>query len=281
PPPTSARTPASSRSPTRSTPRSTSETASRSSAAARGRRARSRSATRSATGICPSAVRSSLASAVPPTAEASVPGSLHSALVALPVVIESVGCAVREVPLGSYPGRVRPTSTVRLGEGRGEHVGWTAAAHESFRARLDAVPRGRWRIGAWAAAMKVRFPDPYDRAALEAAAIDLALRQRSTDLGGLVAVDPRAVRYVVSFEAVADPIARAGAEGPDVELKIDVDASWNDGTWERLAALGRVAILDFKERGGLDDHERAHGALPHALLEDPGGTGGWSASVRT
>src|SRR6266480_5143996 len=131
----------------------------------RGRRARSRSATRSATGTCRSAGRSSPASAVPPTPEA--------ALAALPVVVDDVECRVGAVRVPSYPGGVRPTSEVRLGDGRGECVAWTAEAHEAFRARMAGVPRGRWaRLGDWAAAMRERFTDPYERAALEAAAID-------------------------------------------------------------------------------------------------------------
>jgi len=216
---------------------------------------------------------------VPPTADASLARTLHSALAALPVVIESVGCAPRDVPLASYPGGVRASSIVRLGEGRGEHVGWTPTAHEGFRARLDAVPRGRWRIAPWVAAMQVRFPDPYDRAALEAAAIDLALRQRGTDLAGLVGAAPEPVRYVVSFEKVADPVARA-AEEAGVELKIDADPGWDDATWAGLGALGRVAVLDFKGAGTPAAHERAHAAVPGALIEDPGGAASWSESLR-
>jgi len=217
---------------------------------------------------------------VPPTPEAGVARALHAALLDLPVVIESVGCEVREVSLVSYPGGVRPACIVRVGEGRGESVAWTTAAHEAFRARLSAVLRGRWRIGAWAAAMAVRFRDPYERAALEGAAIDCALRQRGVRLGDLIGAEPRPARHVVSFEAVADPIARAADEGPDVQLKIDVDPGWDDGTLVALAALGRVAVLDFKLRGAAADAERAHAALPQALIEDAPGDG-WSESLRS
>src|SRR5207249_2844108 len=50
---------------------------------------------------------------------------------------------------------------------------------------------------------------------------------------------------------------------------------WSEGTYAGLAALARVAVLDFK---GAGDTERAHRALPQALIEDPG-SGSWSESL--
>jgi len=204
---------------------------------------------------------------VPPTPEA--------ALAALPVVVDDAECRVGAVRVPSYPGGVRPTSEVRLGEGRGECVAWTAEAHEAFRARMAGVPRGRWaRLGEWAEAMRARFTDPYERAALEAAAIDLALRQAGTNLFALAGVTPRAVRYVVSYGGLRDPMAEVE---PGVELKLDVDPAWDSGTF---AALRRVAVLDFKGTGNPADHERAHRAVPEALIEDAL-AGPWSASLST
>ena len=55
---------------------------------------------------------------MPRTPDATLAHALHAALLDLPFVIESVGCAATEVPLASYPGRARPTSVVRIGEGR-------------------------------------------------------------------------------------------------------------------------------------------------------------------
>jgi len=205
---------------------------------------------------------------VPPTPEA--------ALAALPVGVDGVECRVGAVRVPSYPGGVRPTSEVRLGGGRGECVAWTAEAHVALRGRMGLVPRGRWaHLGDWAAAMRERFTDPYERAALEAAAIDLALRQAGANLRTLLGAASKPVRYVVSFERVADPVARARAEAPGVALKIDADPGWSDDTYAALAALGRVAVLDFK---GAGDTERAHRALPQALIEDPG-SGSWSESL--
>ena len=204
---------------------------------------------------------------MPPTPEA--------ALAALPVGVDDVECRVGGVRVPSYPGGVRPTSEVRLGDGRGECVAWTAEAHEAFRARLAGVPRGPWaRLGEWAEAMRARFTDPYERAALEAAAIDLALRQAGTNLFELAGGAPRPVRYVVSYGRLRDPMADAE---PGVELKLDVDPSWNDATY---VALRRVAVLDFKGTGSPADHERAHRAVPEALIEDAL-AGPWSASLST
>jgi len=196
-------------------------------------------------------------------------------LAALPIVVDEIACEVGTVRVPWYPGGVRPTSEVRIGQGRGECVAWTDEAHVAFRARLERVPRGRWWLGPWVAAMRQRFTDPYERAALEAAAIDAALRQAETGFLALAGVVPRPVRYVVSFEKVAAPVARAQAEPQRVELKIDADPDWDDATWAALAALGRVAVLDFK---GAGDAERAHRALPDALIEDPG-PAPWSAAL--
>jgi hypothetical protein len=209
-----------------------------------------------------------------------VPRTPEQALSALPVVVGEVGCEVRGVPVASYPGGVRPTSEVWLDDARGENVAWTAAAHEEFRSRVKRVPRGRWaRLDAWVAAMRADFADAYERAALEAAAIDLALRQAKTSLFGLMDVAPRPVRYVASFEKVADPVERVLGEARSAELKLDADPGWDDGVYASLAALGRVAVLDFKLSGTRPDHERAHRAVPRALIEDPAGRGPWSPSL--
>jgi hypothetical protein len=215
---------------------------------------------------------------VPRTADGALARALHAALAALTVDVDAVACDVGAVALPSYPGGSRPTSVVRIGDGRGENVAWTGAAHDAFRARLDAVPRGRWRLAEWSAAVAARFADPYERAALEAAAIDDALRRAGLDVAALVDAMPRPVRWVVSFEKVADPIARASAVRPDVELKIDVDPAWDAATWRALDGLGRVAILDFKRTGTAADAERGHRAVPQALVEDPAGDR-WSPSL--
>src|SRR5439155_1514743 len=152
--------------------------------------------------------------------------------------------------------------------GRGEHVGWTSAAHAAFRAAAGSVPRGRWRLDAWVAEVARRPRHPYDRAALEAAAIDLALRQAGTDLFRLLGVTPQPVRYVVSFGRVRDPCAEA-RHHPGVELKVDVDPAWDDDVYRALAALGRVAVLDFKGSGDAAPVARPRRAVADGLAGGP------------
>jgi L-alanine-DL-glutamate epimerase-like enolase superfamily enzyme len=209
---------------------------------------------------------------VPRTAEAVL-----RALRALPVAIEEAAWEIAEVALPSYPGGPRPSATVTLSgggaRGRGESVAWTVAAHERFA--VAAVPLGRTLVGEWAATVLRRFRDPYERAALEAAAIDLALRQAGTSFLRLAGAETTSVRYVVSFEKVADPLARIDASG---EYKVDADLGWDDATWAALGATGRVAVVDFKGAGDVADHARARRAVPAAYLEDPG-AGPWPASV--
>jgi L-alanine-DL-glutamate epimerase-like enolase superfamily enzyme len=205
---------------------------------------------------------------VPPTADAAA--LLHK-LRALPLVVEGAAFALAEAAVPSYPGGLRPTSVVTLAgddaAGYGEHVGWTSADHERFR--MSPVPAGRWTLGAWAETMHGREAEPYARAALESAAIDLALRQQGLTLFEIAGCTPRPVRYVVSFERCADPAAEAHRlrrDASTLELKIDVDPAWSDDVYAALAAAGGVAVLDFKETGA--DPGRGHRFLPDALLED-------------
>ncbi len=210
------------------------------------------------------------------------PEAVRAALGALPLAIDTVDCTARALDVPSYPGGSRPHAVVRLDgaghAGIGEHVGWTPAVHAAFGSALVRVPRGAWTLEEWSRALDGAFTDDYDRAAVEAAGIDLALRQAGTSLFGLLGVEPAPVRYVVSFGRVPDPVAEAQTHG-DVELKVDVDPTWPDATFAALAAHARVAILDWKEAGTPEDHERAHRLLPDALVEDPA-AGDWSPGLR-
>jgi L-alanine-DL-glutamate epimerase-like enolase superfamily enzyme len=218
---------------------------------------------------------------------------LGRALADLALEIEAVTARVAEVDLPSYPDGPRPTSTVALlgrgHEGRGENVGWTDGAHATFVASLEAaVPRGRLTLGTLSTALRSSLPEPYDRAAVEAAAIDLALLQSETTLAELAGATPEPVRYVVSLGRSVDPLPELLHERrvrADTELKLDVDPGWSDATIEALGRQGGIAVLDWKGSGETADHERLHRALPGALHEDPAcdagpGGGAWSASLR-
>ena len=222
---------------------------------------------------------------MPPTPEPgpdAVAARLRAALAGLDLTVDAVSVARDDADVPSYPDGPRPSSVVALEggrhSGRGEHVGWTAADHARFAAAApDAVPRGRSRLGEWPAALAA-LPR-YDRAALEAAAIDLALRQHAVGLLALAGAAPRSIRYVVSFARVADPAAEARAQGA-VELKVDADPAWDEEVLRRLAAAGRVAVVDWKGGGDHAAHLRAHACFPDALVEDPAPEGRpWPASL--
>ncbi|HWP66366.1 MAG TPA: hypothetical protein VNO26_10680, partial [Candidatus Limnocylindria bacterium] len=126
-----------------------------------------------------------------PTAE-----RLRAALAELPITVETAQCRCAEVPLPGYPDGQRPTAVVTLGAGElagsGEHVGFTASEHRAFRDRIvPRVPRGSGRLGAFVDALRALTAAPYERAALEAAAIDLALRQARTNCARLLGVEAR------------------------------------------------------------------------------------------
>ncbi|MEW6271891.1 MAG: hypothetical protein AB1689_21625 [Thermodesulfobacteriota bacterium] len=213
---------------------------------------------------------------------------LRAGLAALPVAIASAACDTRAVPVPSYPGGARPSTILTLAgrgaRGRGEHVGWTDEEHEAFARRIAALELARCATIDDVSRLAADALEPYDRAALEAAAIDLALRQAGAALADVAGAAPRALRYVVSFERCDDPVARAQRElatRAELGLKVDVDPAWSDATFASLARLGRVAVLDFKLSGAVGDHERAHRLLPGALLEDPlPGEPRWSPGVR-
>jgi hypothetical protein len=213
---------------------------------------------------------------VRPTAE-----RLADALARLPIRVDGIGVEHTRVAVASYPGGPRPTSTAQLAgggkTGRGEHVGWTEGAHARFARVLPGVPRGAHRLDAWCAAAGAATADPYDRAALEAAAVDLALRQCDETIFALADHAPRPVRYVVSTGRLADPVA-ATADEPAAEWKLDVDAAWGDDVLGTLAACRHVAIVDWKTAGEPADHARIASLLPAALVEDPGPADGrWPA----
>lgn len=215
---------------------------------------------------------------MPPTTDAARATALAAALRALPVDVDDVDVRIDAVAIPSYPGEPRPTSVVRIGgrgeTGWGEHVGWTVSAHEAFRKRTREVVRpGLTTVADWSRLLRTRLDDPYDRAALEAAAIDLALRQHDLDLASSIRETPRPTRYVVSFDASPDPAApieRLLGPNPEIEAKVDVDHAWSPDAWSRLRETERVVVLDWKRTGTAADHDQAAARFPDALHEDPG-----------
>jgi hypothetical protein len=179
----------------------------------------------------------------------------------------------------------RVTTTVVLAgdgeQGRGEDVTYTAEDHDWFP---DLEARGRTTLGELSAELdRLRLfeTEPtmpawadYRRWAFESAALDLALRQNDLSLGAAVKRDYHPVRFVVS--------TRGDAFGwlehiPGLELKLDPENDWDRPLMERLAATGRVRVLDFKAyyKGTAVDvvpdpvlYATAVELFPHAVLED-------------
>ena len=182
----------------------------------------------------------------------------------------------RTVP--SYPGEPRPTSIVRVAgdgySGYGEHVGWTSSVHAAFAARASGVVHvGDGPIQERSAHLRSRLPDPYDRAALEAALIDLGLRQAGLSLADVAETPAHAARYVVSFGASRGPAADVRSTLADSGLEAKVDVAPDEVSREALSDLietGSVAVYDWKRSGSRADHEWLLERAPEALQEDPG-----------
>ncbi|QDU84407.1 hypothetical protein Pla163_15150 [Planctomycetes bacterium Pla163] len=195
-------------------------------------------------------------------------------------------------------GWVRRTTRIELFDARerrgaGEDVTYDGAVHLA-RAPLALPEAGARDAGAFrfrgTLAEFSRAIDPlvdevegdYLRFGLEAAALDLALVQADAHLGDVVGRNPRPVRFAVSMglgplaqvEALDEVLERA----PDTRFKIDFSEAFTDRTVERLAASGRVDVLDLKAHyhgdfQGPAPDARLYGelasALPNAWLEDP------------
>jgi L-alanine-DL-glutamate epimerase-like enolase superfamily enzyme len=166
-------------------------------------------------------------------------------------------------------------------EGVGEDVTYTAEDHAWFP---QVEPPGRTTLAEFSGSLdgmrlfdgepKMDASADYRRWALESAALDLALRQNGLSLGGAVGREYRPVRFVVSTRA--DAFAWLEHD-PELELKLDPDSDWDRRFMERLAATGRVRVLDLKAyyRGTVVDLEpdpelyRAVVELfPEAVIED-------------
>ena len=201
----------------------------------------------------------------------------------LELVVEGMRTERQSVDVSTEFTRV--TTTVVLAgnglEGHGEDVTYSPQDHEWFP-ELGAL--GRSTLGAFSAALDdlrlfrdepsmEAFAD-YRRWALESAALDLALRQNGLSLGEAVGRQYGPVRFVVSTRQDAFPWLE---HYPELELKLDPENDWDRALMQRLAATGRVRVLDFKAyyRGTPVDvvpdpelYRTATELFPDAVLED-------------
>jgi L-alanine-DL-glutamate epimerase-like enolase superfamily enzyme len=209
--------------------------------------------------------------------------ALWERLRGLELVVEQVRTEQRSLEVSSEFTRV--TTLVLLSgrgvEGRGEDVTYTAEDHEWFP---SLEPAGAMTLGELSSSLdglalfagepKMSASRDYRRWAFESAALDLALRQAGSSLGEAVAREYRPVRFVVSTRG--DAFAWLAA-APELELKLDPEPGWDRAFMERLAATGRVRVLDLKAYyvGTVVDlppdpalYRRVVELLPEVVIED-------------
>ena len=168
--------------------------------------------------------------------------SLWERLRGLELVIESVRTERRSVDVSTQFTRV--TTTVVLAgngvEGHGEDVTYEAELHNVFP--LVEAP-GPTTLDAFSDSLEPMGFGDYRRWAWESAALDLALRQNGLSLAAALEREFGPVRFVVSTRG--DAFAWL-THAPQLELKLDPDDKWERPFMERLAATGRVRVLDLK-----------------------------------
>ena len=224
----------------------------------------------------------------------------YDRLADLPLVVE--GHDRRRHERSPRPEFTRATTELRLRglgvTGAGEDVTYETADHDAFAAADDAgafddALAGEWTFGEFAAHLDdvELWPEPperevsrdYRRWAVESAALDLALRQAGTTLGGALDRSYDPVRFVVSTRVESmDRIETLLDVDPDAEFKLDPEPDWDDALFAALADTGRVRIADLKGYyegttvdvpADPDLYRRTVEAFPDAVIEDARWTG--------
>jgi hypothetical protein len=206
------------------------------------------------------------------------PGELVDRLSALHVAIDDLRVERGTVPVADYYAEARPSGIAVLRgrgvAGYGECVAWTPTEQAEFAAACDRLELpSDPTVGTLSGFLTQELDDPYHRAAVEGAAIDLALRQADTNPFALAGAPARPVAFCRSLGNTDEPLAAIAevlARDPRARIKIDVPAEgWPAPTWEALAATRRIVVLDFKRGADPDQVRLAHAAIPEAWLEDP------------
>ena len=211
--------------------------------------------------------------------------STYARIADLPLEIESVELPRQEQSVSSGFTRVSTEIVLRgRGEtGRGEDVCYTATDHDLYPPldrlvgshSIDSLSRLLDETELFTGEPAMPASHDYRRWAIESSALDLALRQAGTDLGGVLALEAAPVRFCVSTRLDARDWL---AIDPSLEFKVDPVGDWDRSYVEALAATGRVRVLDFKAFyvGTAVDNPFDHGfyrliaeTFPDAVLEDP------------
>jgi hypothetical protein len=204
----------------------------------------------------------------------------------LPLVVEGYSTERNELDVSSGFRRVTTTIVLHGGacEGRGEDVTYAAPDHELYPADLPLA--GTWSLGELTQHLggldlfPARPPQDevyraFRRWGFESAALDLALRQQGKSLGAALNREYRPVNFVVSTRL---DIRRWLAVEPSLEFKLDPTPDWDAALVERIAATGRVRVIDFKafyrdspvdNPPDAEQYRLVAAAFPEAILEDP------------
>jgi len=217
-------------------------------------------------------------------------GHTYWLVAGLPLQIDAYQLERTELDVSSGFLRVTTTVVLRGGghEGRGEDVTYAAEDHDPYPRALPLA--GEWSLDAFSRHLggldlfpdrppQMEFFRQYRRWAFESAALDLALRQRGRSLGAALGREYRPLRFAVSTRLDITPWLTVD---PALEFKLDPTPEWDAETMKRIAASGRVRVLDFKafyEGSPVDNppdpvqYRAAAAAFPDAILEDPSLTG--------
>jgi hypothetical protein len=168
--------------------------------------------------------------------------ALYDAVRDLRLELDDVRTERRELDVSSNFTRVTTTVLLDGGgkTGRGEDVTYMAEEHDHFPALRE---RGRMTLAEFSQQLEPYGLEDFRRWAFESAALDLALLQNGLSLGGALGREYRPVRFVVSTRG--DAFAWL-AHDASLELKLDPEQGWDRQLMERLAATGRVRVLDLK-----------------------------------
>jgi hypothetical protein len=220
----------------------------------------------------------------------------YSLVSELPVEIDSYELEPLSVEVS--PEFTRRTTVIHLHglgeEGVGEDVTYSPEDQIAFQEEGPSLPlKGSHhtidsfselleRLSLWPAGPDLEQFRPYRRWAFESAALDLALRQAGKSLAEVVGREPKPVRFVASMR-FGDPATIAPLRAwldlyPELRVKLDPTATWDDALVNELVETRAVETLDFKgayEGTPVDQppdptlYARVALAFPEAWLEDP------------
>ena len=221
---------------------------------------------------------------------------LYEQLSEVPVHIEAFELSRHERDTSS--GFTRTTTGISMsgdGEtGRGEDVTYDTEAHDALHDASPNLPiTGTYTLDEFSD----RLDDidlfhgtvptqsvfrNYRRWGFESAALDLALRQRDTNLADHLAREYRPVRFVVSTRLEDPPTGDRILEwldrDPEIEFKLDPTSEWTPAVIERLASTDAVRVLDLKgqyhdtivdQPADVELYENVMRRFPDAIVEDP------------